>query len=155
MKAKRLKPFLFEDRAKRLMERAMELALQSNGAPVGALVADGEGEIISEGFNDRSSPFLHAEAIALRAAAAAAGPSGFGECTLFCTLEPCAMCAGACRLFKVGRVVFGAWDEEAGACGSAFDVLRGITGGWKAEVAGGFMEEECSKILREGFKRIR
>ncbi|MBR6439948.1 MAG: nucleoside deaminase [Aeriscardovia sp.] len=146
---------MFEERTFELMGRAMELAGRAKGAPVGALVAGPEGEVVSEGCNDRSSPFLHAEAIALRRAQEELGASGFKECTLFCTLEPCAMCAGAALLFKVGRIVFGAWDPEAGACGSVWDIPRQAPGGWKAEVVGGFREKECSKILKDGFSRIR
>lgn len=150
-----LRPYMFENRASELMKRAMRLAKEADGAKVGAILAGPEGEIISEGANDRSSPFLHAEAIALREAGARLGPSGFKECTLFCTLEPCAMCAGASLLFKVGRIVFGAWDPSAGACGSVWDIPRDAPGGWKTEVVGGFMAQECSKILKDGFSDMR
>ena len=152
---KLLRPYMFEGRASKLMGRAMELAEKSDGAKVGAVLAGPEGEVISEGFNDRSSPFLHAESIALRRAEERLKSPVFMECTLFCTLEPCAMCAGAALLFKVGRIVFGAWDPLAGACGSVWDVPRDGHGGWRAEVVGGFREEECSKILKDGFSSIR
>lgn len=149
------RPYMFEKGAFDLMERCMELAKMSKGVAVGALVAGPEGEIVSEGFNDRSSPFLHAEAIAIRRAQEKLGAEGFKGCTLFCTLEPCPMCAGAALLFKMGRIVFGAWDEEGGACGSVWDVPRQAPGGWKAEVVGGFRGAECSKILKESFKSMR
>lgn len=149
------KPYMFEKRASDLMERCIYLAGYSKGVAVGALVADPEGRVVSEGFNDRSSPFLHAEAIAMKKAERKLGMEGFGSCTLFCTLEPCPMCAGAALLFKVGRIVFGAWNCTQGACGSVWDIPRSAPGGWKAEVVGGFKSEECSKILKESFKRIR
>ena len=149
------RPFMFEKRSSDLMERCIQLACLSKGVAVGALVADPEGKIVSEGFNDRSSPFLHAEAIALRKAAKKMGNAGLMDCTLFCTLEPCPMCAGSALLFKVGRIVFGAWDPVQGACGSVWDIARGSRGGWKTEVVGGFKEKECSKILSESFKKMR
>lgn len=149
------KPYMFEKRPADLMERCMDLARLSKGAAVGALVANARGEIISEAFNDRSSPFLHAEALAIREARKRLGNAGFMDCTLFCTLEPCPMCAGAALLFKVGRIVFGAWDPLYGACGSVWDIPREGKGGWKCEVVGGFKEKECSKILTDSFKKMR
>ena len=149
------RPYMFEKRSSELMERCMQLATLSEGVAVGALIANPKGEIVAEGLNDRSSPFLHAEAIAMRLAEKKLGVAGFMDCTLFCTLEPCPMCAGAALIFKVGRIVFGAWDEAQGACGSVWDIPRHGKGGWKAEVVGGFKSKECSKILKESFKKMR
>lgn len=149
------RPYMFEKRASDLMERCMQLARLSKGVEVGALVANPEGKIVSEGFNDRTSPFLHAESIAMRLAEEKLGAGGFTGCTLFCTLEPCPMCAGAALLFKMGRIVFGAWDPVQGACGSVWDIPRSAPGGWKVEIIGGFKAKECSKILKEGFKKMR
>lgn len=150
-----IRPYMFEKRTFELMGRAIDLAGKSRGAPVGALLSGPGGEVVCEACNDKSSPFLHAEAIALRGAEKKLGKSDFRECTLFCTLEPCAMCAGATLLFKVGRIVFGAWDPLAGACGSVWDIPRDAPGGWKIEVVGGFRGEECSKILSDAFAGIR
>ena len=102
-------------------------ALASDDVPVGAVILDAVGRVIGRGRNERElhqDPTLHAEIVAIRAAAVATGDWHLTECTLVVTLEPCVMCAGAILAARVPVVVFGAWDEKAGAVGSVYDVLR-------------------------------
>ena len=108
--------------------------------PVGAVVLDAEGRILAEGRNNReetTDPTGHAEIVALRAAAAARGSWNLEGCTLVVTMEPCVMCAGAILQSRIGRVVFGAWDDKAGAAGSRYDLLRDRRLPYRAEVVGG------------------
>lgn len=143
------------------MDRALELAAHAAAAgdiPVGAVVVDAGGVIIAEGGNLReqsADPLAHAEIVALRAAAAAAGSWHLDDCTLVVTLEPCLMCAGAILQAHVGRVVFGAWDVKAGAAGSMYDVLRDRRLPHRAEVVGGVREAEASALLRAFFEARR
>ena len=143
------------------LHRALELAEQAGAAgdvPVGALVVDEAGDILAEGFNTRESlhdPAGHAEVNALRAAARARGNWNLADCTLVVTLEPCTMCAGAILNAHISRVVFGAWDEKAGAAGSVRDVLRDARLPHQVEVIGGVLEEETSAQLRAWFERLR
>src|SRR5664280_1102753 len=102
-------------------------ALAGGDVPVGAMVISPDGEVLGVGHNQReadSDPTAHAEVIALRAAASAGGTWRLQDCTLVVTLEPCVMCAGALMLARIGRLVLGAWDPKAGACGSVWDVVR-------------------------------
>jgi tRNA(adenine34) deaminase len=130
------------------------LALRTGDVPVGAVVVDGAGSIVGRGRNEREAtgdPLAHAEIVALRAAAAARGAWRLDDCTLVVTLEPCVMCAGAVLAARVPRVVFGAWDEKAGAVGSVQDVLRDRHLPHRIEVVAGVAAEECSSVLREFF----
>lgn len=156
----------------RLHESWMRLALaQARAAeatgdvPIGAVVIGPEGAVLAVGRNEREAlgdPTAHAEIQAIRAAAAArqaqdeahdGACSGWrlADCTLLVTLEPCAMCAGAIVLARIPRVVFGAWDEKAGAAGSVFDILRERRLNHWVEVYPGVLEDECGAILREFF----
>lgn len=131
---------------------------ETGDVPVGALVLTAEGEIIGEGRNRREAeadPTAHAEIIALRAAGKARGSWNLSGCTLVVTLEPCTMCAGAAVAARVDRVVFGAWDEKAGACGSVRDVVRDTRLNHQIEVIGGVMQEETSIQLRGFFAEKR
>ena len=122
--------------------------------PVGAVVTDAAGTIIGEGRNLREAtgdPTAHAEVVALRAAAASVGSWNLEGCTLVVTLEPCLMCAGALLQARVSRVVFGAWDDKAGAAGSMYDVVRDRRLPYRAEVIGGVREAEASALLRAFF----
>ncbi|MGN6404139.1 nucleoside deaminase [Sinomonas sp.] len=139
-------------------------ALDTGDVPIGAVVAGPDGEMIAVGRNEREAlgdPTAHAEMVAIRAAAAflreRAGGDGWRleDCTLVVTLEPCAMCAGAIVLARIPRVVFGAWDEKAGAAGSVFDVLRERRLNHRAEVYGGVLGEECGDVLRQFFAAHR
>jgi tRNA(adenine34) deaminase len=134
-------------------------ALDSADVPVGAIVLDAHGHIIGRGRNERerhSDPTAHAEMGALRQAAAASGTWQLTGCTLVVTLEPCVMCAGAILSARIPRVVFGAWDEKAGAAGSVIDVLRDRTLPIRVdEVVGGVLADECAALLSEFFRERR
>lgn len=154
-----------------LHESWMRLALHEARAaeptgdvPIGAVVIGPDGDVLAVGRNEREAigdPTAHAEVQAIRAAAAALAHDGAGdgwrlaECTLVVTLEPCAMCAGAIVLARIPRVVFGAWDEKAGAAGSVFDILRERRLNHWVEVYPGVLEEECAAMLREFFAAHR
>jgi tRNA(adenine34) deaminase len=129
-------------------------ALAAGDVPVGALVLSPGGEVLGLGHNQREEngdPTAHAEVVALRAAAAAGGGWRLQDCTLVVTLEPCVMCAGALMLARIGRLVLGAWDPKAGACGSVWDVVRDRRATHRVEVIGGIREQECSQILVDFF----
>jgi tRNA(adenine34) deaminase len=138
------------------MQAALRLALAASvrdEVPVGAVVVQ-EGELIAEAHNEmahRGDPTAHAELLALQRALAKLHTDRLTEATLYVTLEPCAQCAGAMVLAKVGRVVFGAYDGRAGMVGSVFDVLRHPRLNHGAEVVGGVMAEECSQLLKRFF----
>ena len=129
-------------------------ALASGDVPVGAVVVDPEGVVVGRGHNAREAdhdPTAHAEVVALRAAAARLGRWRLDDCTLVVTLEPCLMCAGATVLARVPRLVLGAWDPKAGACGSQWDVVRDRRLNHRVEVVGGVREPECADLLRAFF----
>ena len=129
-------------------------ALVSDDVPVGALVLAPDGAVLGVGRNLREAdgdPTAHAEVVAIRAAAAALGSWRLEGCTLVVTLEPCAMCAGALALARVARVVLGAWDPKAGACGSVWDLVRDRQATHRVEVVGGVREAECSRLLLDFF----
>ena len=142
------------------VDRALELARTAEAAgevPVGAVVVQ-EGVILGEAHNEtvaRRDPTAHAEFLALQRALAHTGEDRLPGATLYITLEPCAQCAGAIVLAKVGRVVFGAWDEKAGMAGSVGDLLRHPSLNHRPEVRGGVMAEECGALLRHFFEQQR
>ncbi len=142
------------------MEAALELARVAGGrgeVPVGAVVFRG-GERLAGAGNEtvaRRDPTAHAEMLALQAALAAAQSDRLNDATLYVTLEPCAQCAGAIVLAKVGRVVFGAWDPKAGMAGSIDDLLRHPRLNHRPEVLGGVLDAECAAVLREFFRDRR
>ena len=142
------------------MRQALLLAQRAAAlgeVPVGALVVQ-EGEVIGAGWNQpiRShDPTAHAEIVALRAAAARVGNYRLPASTLYVTLEPCPMCAGAMVHARIGQVVYGATDPRAGAAGSAFDLLRSAQLNHRAAVVGGILAAECGELLREFFRRRR
>jgi tRNA(adenine34) deaminase len=144
------------------MDEALRLArsaLESNDVPVGAVVLAPDGSIVGRGRNEREltgDPTAHAEVVALRDAAAATGKWNLSDHTLVVTLEPCVMCAGAILNSRISKVVFGAWDDKAGAAGSVTDVLRTRTLPARVgEVVGGVRADECSALLTEFFGRLR
>jgi len=133
-------------------------ALGTGDVPVGAVVLSGGGEVLGLGRNAREArqdPTAHAEVEALRAAAAATGDWQLTDAVLVVTLEPCAMCAGAILSARVPTVVFGAWDEKAGAAGSVYDLLRDRRLPQRAEVYAGVRAEECSALLTGFFDARR
>jgi tRNA(adenine34) deaminase len=138
------------------MRAALDLASGAVGlgeVPVGAVVVQ-EGRTIGQAHNEtvaRKDPTAHAEVLAIRQALAATGVDRLTGATLYVTLEPCAQCAGAIVLSKVGRVVFGAWDDKAGMAGSVGDLLRHPKLNHRPEVIGGVLEAECAALLRDFF----
>ena len=140
----------------------MELALEqaracadSDDVPVGAVILDAAGEVIATGRNTKErddDPLGHAEVMAIRAAAASLGSWRLDDCTLIVTLEPCVMCAGAILAARIPTVVYGAWDEKAGAAGSVFDLLRDRRLNHQVEVISGVRAEECGQLLTEFFR---
>lgn len=143
------------------MTRALALAAEAGAAgdvPVGAVVLDASGRIVGEGRNLREQthdPTGHAEIVALRDAAASLSSWNLEDHTLVVTLEPCVMCAGAILQARVGRVVFGAWDDKAGAAGSMYDVLRDRRLPYRAEVIGGVQADAALAQLRAFFEARR
>lgn len=134
------------------------LALVTGDVPVGAVVVGPDGAVVGRGHNVREAdadPTGHAEVQALRAAAATLGRWRLDDCTLVVTLEPCLMCAGATVLARVPRLVLGAWDPKAGACGSQWDVVRDRRLNHRVEVVGGVRADECAALLRDFFERHR
>ncbi|WP_426593450.1 nucleoside deaminase [Cellulomonas sp. McL0617] len=134
------------------------LALLTADVPVGAVVLGPSGEVVGRGHNTREAahdPTGHAEVHALRGAASALGRWRLDDCTLVVTLEPCLMCAGATVLARVPRLVLGAWDPKAGACGSQWDVVRDRRLNHRVEVVGGVRADECSALLRAFFETHR
>jgi tRNA(adenine34) deaminase len=144
----------------RLMSVALEEAracLSWGDVPIGAVVTRGE-EVLARAGNQREKhrdPTAHAEVLALRAASAAVGSWRLSGCTLYVTLEPCAMCAGATVLSRVDRLVFGATDPKAGFVGSLGDLVRDPRLNHRAEVTGGVLAEESSLLLKEFFRERR
>ena len=144
----------------RWMRRALELATRAQAegeVPVGAVLVK-DGAILGEGWNrpiGTHDPTAHAEIQALRAAAAQAHNYRLSGATLYVTLEPCPMCAGAIVHARVARVVYGAPDPRAGAAGTVFHLLDTETLNHRAEVQGGVLGEECAQLLRQFFKERR
>lgn len=129
-------------------------APSSGDVPIGAVVVDGAGEIIGRGHNSReldADPTAHAEVLALRAAASTVGTWRLDGCTLVVTLEPCTMCAGALVLARVERLVFGAWNEEMGAVGTLWDVVRDRRLNHRPEVVAGVLADECGRLVQQFF----
>lgn len=133
-------------------------ALETGDVPVAAIIVDAAGQRLAVGRNEReltSDPTAHAEIVAIRAAAERAGTWHLENTTLVVTLEPCTMCAGAILQARIPRVVFGAWDEKAGAVGSVYDVLRDRRLPHKVEVIAGVREKECATLLKDFFEARR
>jgi tRNA(adenine34) deaminase len=130
------------------------LALATGDVPVAALLFDSAGNRLAVGRNEREKlqdPTAHAEVLAIRAAAAVRGDWHLTDTTMVVTLEPCVMCAGAILAARIPRVVFGAWDEKAGAVGSVYDVLRDRRLNHSVEVNAGVEAEACSALLLDFF----
>ncbi|MET7344288.1 tRNA adenosine(34) deaminase TadA [Streptomyces sp. NPDC087866] len=140
------------------MRRALaeaDRAAATGDVPVGAVVLGPDGALLATGHNEREAtgdPTAHAEVLALRRAAAALGEWRLSGCTLVVTLEPCTMCAGALVLARVGRVVYGARDEKAGAAGSLWDVVRDRRLNHRPEVIPGVLEADCADRLTAFFR---
>ncbi len=135
-----------------------EASLAADDVPVGAVVVDGFGVVIGRGHNVREAdvdPTGHAEIVALREAGASLHTWRLIGCTLVVTLEPCAMCAGALIAARVDRVVFGAFDAKAGACGSIWDLPRDRGSLHRPEVVAGIAEHDCALMLSKFFDQRR
>lgn len=132
-------------------------ALEHDDVPVGAIVMQG-GQVIAARHNEREltrDPTAHAEILALREAAEHVGHWRLDECTMFVTLEPCAMCAGAMVNARLGHLVFGATDPKAGAAGSTFDLTDGVVLNHRVPVTSGVLADECGRLLVDFFRRRR
>lgn len=139
-----------------MMKRALDeaiAALDSEDVPVGAVIVH-EGRIVGRGRNQREQlgdPTAHAEMIAITAAASALGSWRLSGCTLYVTLEPCPMCAGAIVQARIDRVVFGADDPKAGACGSVFNIVQDSRLNHRVQLESGVMAADCGDLLRSFF----
>ena len=137
------------------MDQAIEIArhaIATGDVPVGAIVVNKDGEIIGQGSNEREAnndPTAHAEIVAIRSAASRMKNSRLDGCTLIVTLEPCAMCAGAIAQSRISNLIFGAWDEKAGAVGSVWDVIRDPRALYKINVTAGIRESECANLITD------
>jgi len=139
------------------MQHAIALAREvksSGDVPVGALIVNEVGEVLSSGKNERekdNDPTAHAEIVAIRKASEKLDSWRLDDLTLIVTLEPCVMCAGAILQSRIKRLVFGAFDQKAGAVGSCLDVIRDVRALSKVEVVSGVLEDECAKLLTNFF----
>ena len=133
--------------------------VQSSGdVPVGALIVNEAGQKVSFGKNERekdNDPTAHAEVVAIRTASEKIGSWRLDDLTLIVTLEPCVMCAGAILQSRLKRLVFGAFDQKAGAVGSSLDVIRDVRALSKVEVVSGVLAKECAKLLTDFFATKR
>jgi len=132
-------------------------AVKRNEVPIGAVVVR-DGSMLAAATNRTirdQDPTAHAELLAIREASSKLDSWRLDDCTLYVTLEPCAMCAGAIVLARMKRVVFGAWDEKAGMAGSVGDLLRHPRLNHRPEVRAGVLAEECARLLEEFFRRQR
>ncbi len=137
--------------------REASASLARDEVPVGCVIVH-DGLVIGRGHNQVESlqdATAHAEIVAIGAASNALGSWRLNECTMYVTLEPCSMCAGAIVLARLGRVVWGASDPKAGACGSVLDVIGETRLNHRAETTGGVLAEECGEMLREFFRQRR
>jgi tRNA(adenine34) deaminase len=143
------------------MQKVISLAQEvkfSGDVPVGALIVNEAGEIVSLGKNERekdNDPTAHAEILAIKRAGEKLGSWRLDDLTLIVTLEPCVMCAGAILQSRLKRLVFGAFDQKAGAVGSSLDVIRDVRALSKVEVVSGVLENDCAKLLTDFFATKR
>jgi tRNA(adenine34) deaminase len=146
-----------DDYFMRLAMREAERALEHEDVPIGAVLVR-DGEVVVAAHNERElrqDPTAHAEVLLLREAALMAGSWRVLDAVMYVTLEPCAMCAGAIVLARLPRVVFGAFDPKAGACGSVLDVLAEPRLNHRPEVQAGLLAQECGALLSEFFAARR
>ena len=137
---------------------AARKAVASQDIPVGAAIFNNAGDLIATGHNERElhkDPTAHAEIVAMRRAAEILGDWHLTDHTLVVTLEPCAMCAGAIAQSRLQTVVFGAWDEKAGAVGSMWDLLRDPRSTFRTEVRAGVLDEECGELIKSFIQEVR
>lgn len=142
----------------RLALAEARLAFDTDDVPVGAVLLAGDGGVLASGRNEREKthdPTAHAEVVAIRRAAQRRADWHLTDTTLVVTLEPCVLCAGAILAARIPRVVFGAWDEKAGAAGSVYDLLRDRRLAHRVEVVPGVLADESRALLREFFATAR
>ena len=143
------------------MRAALEVAQNASASgdvPVGALIVNAAGEIVSTGHNERelhNDPTAHAEIVAIRRATEIIGEWRLENHTIVVTLEPCPMCAGAIAQSRISTVIFGAWDEKAGAVGSVWDLLRDPRSLNKVQVRAGVLADDCAALLKEFIQEVR
>jgi tRNA(adenine34) deaminase len=133
-------------------------ALVSQDFPIGAAIFNKDGDLVATGHNERelhNDPTAHAEIVAIRRASEKLGSWQLADHTLVVTLEPCAMCAGAIAQSRLQTVVFGAWDEKAGAVGSMWDLLRDPRSTFRTEVRAGVLADECSELIKSFIQEVR
>jgi tRNA(adenine34) deaminase len=146
---------------KQLMQQAIEVAKSAGSfddVPVGALIVNEQGEVLAMGQNLRekdNDPTAHAEIVAIKNAGNKIGNWRFDDLTLVVTLEPCVMCAGAIAQSRMKRLVFGAFDQKAGAVGSIWDVLRDPRALNRPEVVSGVLADQCALLLKDFFNKKR
>jgi tRNA(adenine34) deaminase len=142
----------------RVAIEAARKAVASQDIPVGAAIFNKAGELVSTGHNERelhNDPTAHAEIVPMRKASDKLGDWHLTDHTLVVTLEPCAMCAGAIAQSRLQTVVFGAWDEKAGAVGSVWDLLRDPRSTFRTEVRAGVLAEECGELIKSFIQEVR
>jgi tRNA(adenine34) deaminase len=142
----------------RVALEAARNALASGDIPVGAAIFNSSGELVATGHNERellNDPTAHAEIVVIRKAAEKLGDWHLTDHTLVVTLEPCAMCAGAIAQSRLQTVVFGAWDEKAGAVGSVWDLLRDPRSTFRTEVRAGVLAEQCGDLIKSFIQEVR
>ena len=142
----------------RVALEAARNALASGDIPVGAAIFNSSGELVATGHNERellNDPTAHAEIVVIRKAAEKLGDWHLTDYTLVVTLEPCAMCAGAIAQSRLQTVVFGAWDEKAGAVGSVWDLLRDPRSTFRTEVRAGVLAEQCGDLIKSFIQEVR
>ncbi len=150
-------PLVPHDEMMRLALQQAERAFEADEVPVGSVIVH-EGKVIGEGFNQRETlndPTAHAEMIAMTQAAECLGSWRLLDCTLYVTLEPCPMCAGAIVLARIPRVIYGTDDPKAGACHTLYSITQDERLNHQSAVLGGVLREECRAILQEFFARKR
>jgi tRNA(adenine34) deaminase len=148
----------FDEPMRLALSEAAKAVEISQDVPVGAVLIDGLGQVVAVGRNEREltgDPTAHAELVAIRAASEGTGDWRLEDFTLVVTLEPCVMCAGAIVAARIGRVVFGAFDERVGAGGSLYDLLRDRRLGTPIEVIGAVLADESTALLRQFFESRR
>lgn len=144
-------PQHFEAPMRRALAQAEQAAAEGE-IPIGAVVLDPQGNVLASAHNSREAshdPTAHAEVLALRAAAERQQSWRLDGCTLVVTLEPCPMCAGAAVMSRIGTLVFGAWNDEYGAAGSRWDLVRDRRLNHQVEVFSGVLADECGAMVRE------
>jgi len=146
-----------DERYMRLAIDQAEIARENGDVPVGAVIVH-EGRLIAKAYNQRQQlqdPTAHAEIIALTQAAEAVGNWHLHNCTIYVTLEPCAMCAGALVLARMDRLVYGCDDPKTGACGSLYNIVQDERLNHRVEITGGILQDRCSKVLQDFFQKRR